>query len=101
MSNGDKSERRVRSVSTTFDLKDIAVVAIAAFTAAGPFFAYGTRISVAETEIARIMESDTETKERVKELASDLKQHNKEVDELKQQMEALIESEVAEHTHKK
>ena len=83
MSDTNKSERKVRSVSTTFDLKDVAVVAIAAFTAAGPFFAYDTRISVVETHVEQIQRTDNETKEQVKEVAEDLKEHLKDYEEEK------------------
>ena len=81
MGDNDKSERKIRSVSTTFDLKDVAVVAIAAFTAAGPFFAYDTRISVVESKVEQIYHTDEETKEKVKEVAQDLKDHLKQYEQ--------------------
>lgn len=79
----NKTERKVRSISTTFDLKDVAVVAIAAFTAAGPFFAYDTRISVVETQVDQIQEDDVELKETVKEIDRNLDTHLKEYEQEK------------------
>lgn len=81
MADNNKTERKVRSISTTFDLKDVAVVAIAAFTAAGPFFAYDTRISVVETHVEQIQEDDAKTEQLVKEVAQDLKAHLKEYEQ--------------------
>lgn len=40
--------RKMRNVSTTFTIRDIAVVIGAAVAASGPFFAYDKRISVDE-----------------------------------------------------
>lgn len=92
MSNGQPTERRSRSISTTFDLKDVAVVAIAAFTAAGPFFAYDTRISVAETKIEQMEQVAVDNRQLIKELMD-------EHDVLTKQYEDLIAQENEEHYH--
>lgn len=78
MSDQEKQPRKMRSITSTFDLRDVAVVAVAAFTAAGPFFAYDKRISLTEEKIEKIRESDAELKQMVKDLDAELRLHLRE-----------------------
>lgn len=83
MANGKDAPVKVRSVTSTFSLKDVAVVAVAAFTAAAPFFAYDTRISVVESKVEHINESDHALGERVKQVERDLFDHLKDYEQEK------------------
>lgn len=90
MSNGN-TERKVRSVTTTFTLKDVAVIAIAAFTAAGPFFAYDTRISVMEAKVAQQEAADHEMKAVERDLESRFDDHLASYEETRRELKKYIE----------
>lgn len=83
MSDAPKTSRKLRSITSTFSLRDVAVVAVAAFTAAGPFFAYDTRISVVEATVEKIEEADAETRQTVNEVEQKLDEHLKDYREEK------------------
>ena len=78
MSEEGKTPRKVRSITSTFSLRDVAVVAVAAFTAAGPFFAYDTRISVIESKVEQLQKVDEEIKETVREISDEVSTHLRE-----------------------
>lgn len=94
MDDQEKQPRKMRSVTSTFSLRDVAVVAVAAFTAAGPFFAYDKRISVNEEKIEKIRETDAEVKQMVKDLDEELSAHLR---DYRLEQKALAEHELKEH----
>lgn len=90
MADEQKTSRKMRSITSTFTLRDVAVVAVAAFTAAGPFFAYDTRISVAESKIEDLTEAKVEIKEMIKDLKHELTAHVQEYRSEKKKEDAEV-----------